>query len=213
MNNNFLYIGISTLIAVVIFTLALEDDESQSNIPVLKEQQEKTITRKKENQYQEIEISYINQKKDNKDKIINNEIPIEDKNEQKEDKKTVYELISTGSTIEDYQINIVSNSPIPSRNSSQFPQLPASIHGKINGKGFSLVVPSDLKVKDFKIKVRNQSTGETNFIPLQEEHIKAGGSSILRIDTNNFENIELRSENIQSPPLPPFPSLPGFPSK
>lgn len=219
-NKNISYIAILALLIVVIFTLIFESDEEQIVAPSIQKHQEKTPIKKKKDGNQDIEISYSNQKKEtdnksrtNKKKDIDKDLPIQKEREEKPIKDTVYELISTGATIDKYQINIVSNSQIPTRDSSKFPQLPASIHGKINGKAFTLIVPSDLGVEDFSVKVKNQETKEINFIPLQKEHIQAGGSSVLRIDTNNFENIELRSENTQTPPLPPFPNLPGFPSK
>jgi hypothetical protein len=50
-------------------------------------------------------------------------------------------------------------------------------------------------------------------INLEEEHIQPGAISVLKIDTNNFENIQLGVSSTKSsiPPMPPMPIpiLPG----
>jgi hypothetical protein len=151
-------------------------------------------------------------KKKTKTKIDNNKYTQAISNYTKDTspRKKVYELIGTGSDVNGFLINIISNTQIPDRNPNMIPQIPAMISGNIDGKPFSLTIPSDLNVKDFKIKVVNQETEEIKYIPLEEEHIKSGSFSVLNIDTNNFENIELRSNSSSMPPTPPLPSMPMF---
>jgi len=216
MNKNLSYGVAIVLIVIVLFSLIFDGNEKITSTPVVQEEimQKKDKVDSKEHEekeYEDVEISYLNQGKERKgkEKVVKKETkeaPVEIVNNKK-----IYELITTGSNIGEYAINVASSRPIPTRNPSSFPQIPALIHGTLDGKKFSLVIPSDLGVEDFKIKIKNRETGKVSFVNLSKEHIKPGHSSVLTIDTNNLENIELRSDSSQTPPLPPMPNFPKLP--
>jgi hypothetical protein len=218
MSKNFSYYIPIAFLAIIFFTLIFDDTpqvQVQNNIQL----QKTPIPIIKEKSYEDVEIVFSGDNTKINDKNTKPNLPqvVERKEvdianyqdyEKKEDK--IYELIGTGVDVAGFYINVASNSPIPARNPSSFPRIPATISGKIDGKYFSMVVPSDLKVKDLKVKVQNQKSGEIKYIKLGAEHLQAGASNVLNIDSNNFENIELRSDASDGPPLPPLPPIPSF---
>ena len=216
MSKNFSYLLVFIIIIGILLLLILEDSPNQTTSPVVisttepKQEQAKDKKIKKE-----ITINFIEDKKKQeksldkskqKQEQIQNELAVQTEEEPINNK--VYELVNAATRVDTYYINVVSDSPIPRRNPNAFPQIPATILGTVDGKPFSLTVPSDLGVADFKVRIKDEDTGTIHTIALEKEHTKPGSSTVLNVDTNNLENIELRVNSSSSvPPPPPLPPI------
>ena len=208
-----LYLGIIAITAILAFSVLI-DDTPNINTPVANLQPPVAKKPTPPTQKKEINIIYEEDSQQNSKKKVaptNNKPPAQKPvatttaTVTTKKKSNRYELINTGKTVGNYYVNVVSSRPIPPRDPRQFPQIPASIQGSIDGQKFSMVIPSDLRVKDFKVRIKNEKTGKAYFVNLQEEHLKPGTSSELIVDTNNPENFVLRSNSIPAPPAPPPP--------
>ena len=214
-SKSFSYLLVFIIIIGILILLIIEDSPNQTVSPVAvsttkpKQEQPKDKKPKKE-----ITINFIEGKKKQEkspdkptQKRGQNKTVTETEEEPASNK--VYELVNAATRVDTYYINVVSDSPIPRRNPNAFPQIPATILGMVDGKPFSLTVPSDLGVEDFKVRIKDEDTGKIHIVALEKEHTKPGSSTVLNVDTNNLENIELRvssSANVPPPP-PPLPPI------
>ena len=217
MSKNFSYLLVFGIIVGILLLLVIEDSPKQTAPTLAKSATASPQEQpKKKKEKKEVTINFIegknkkeetSKKQQTKAQEANNVAQTVQEPQESTSNKT-YELVNASTTVGSYYVNVVSDNPIPRRNPAAFPQIPATIIGTVDNKPFSLTVPSDLGVEDFKIRIKNEDTGIVHTIALEKEHTKPGSSTVLNVDTNNLENIELRTNNGGGlPPPPPLPPI------